>query len=261
MHETHASSNFERHPGQTPARVGLVFNRHDVLQHPDHGSQVPKPPGKTITVGRKGANAKSNTPVIIPISKRESWINIFFSYFKHSSCCHSKIYKCIYSFTQINTNCKNTSTMFLFVLHRLYSIQGSPKTARLPHRRGLLYMCHCLSVKGCPRGAEGTTPRELHLPQTSNQTIQPQQKKQQITQHKTTPRILCTVAAMQLDCCKWWPKRVPICAHYLATIVYCKLRAEPKLTEAERRDLEKPQEKKKFTNRAKYWFKNSYNFE
>ena len=55
MHETHASSSFERHPGQTPGRVGLVFNRHAVLKHPDHGSQVPKPPQKTKTVGKKQA--------------------------------------------------------------------------------------------------------------------------------------------------------------------------------------------------------------
>ena len=75
MHETHSSSSFERHPGQTPGRVGLVFNRHNVLQHPDHGSQVPKPPKKTKTVEKKRAKsvgAKTETCVAIPISKTKA---------------------------------------------------------------------------------------------------------------------------------------------------------------------------------------------
>ena len=49
-----------------------------------------------------------------------------------------------------------------------------------------------------------------------------------------------------------YAKRVPICAHYLAVAVHCKLRGQPRLTEAEWKDLDKPQEPKKHTNRAKY---------
>jgi hypothetical protein len=65
MHETHASSRFERPAGRDPSRVGLVFNRHDVLQHPYHGSQVPKPPPKT-------PKTKSvSKPHVIPIVKKK----------------------------------------------------------------------------------------------------------------------------------------------------------------------------------------------
>lgn len=65
MHETHASSRFERPAGRDPSRVALVFNRHDVLQHPDHGSQVPKPPPKTPKTKRV------SKPLVIPISKKK----------------------------------------------------------------------------------------------------------------------------------------------------------------------------------------------
>jgi hypothetical protein len=54
------------------------------------------------------------------------------------------------------------------------------------------------------------------------------------------------------SCADKYAKKVNICAHYLAVAVHCKLRAEPRLTDQERKEVEKPPPKTRFTSRPGY---------